>query len=93
MQASLRKQEVPMQTLERHGHAGWQPKDTEIEHGIKNALARHPQIKLHELKIYVKDSDVKISGKAGSQSDIEEAGAIAANVFGVRRFENNLSLN
>lgn len=82
-----------MQTLERHGHAGWQPKDTEIEHGIKNALARHPQIKLHDLKIYVKDSDVKISGKAGSQSDIEEAGAIAANVSGVRRFENNLSLN
>jgi osmotically-inducible protein OsmY len=84
--------EVSMQTLERHGHAGWQPKDTEIEHGIKNALARHPQIKLRDLKIYVKDSDVKISGKAYKQSDITEAAAIAANVFGVRHLENNLSV-
>jgi osmotically-inducible protein OsmY len=82
-----------MQTLERHGHAGWQPKDAEIEHRIKNALARHPQIKLRELKIFVKDSDVKISGKAYKQSDITEAGEIAAGVLGVRRFENNLSLN
>ncbi len=82
-----------MQTLERHGHAGWQPKDAEIEHGIKNALARHPRIKLRDLKVFVKDGDVKISGKSAKQSEIEEAGAIAANVFGVRRFENNLSLN
>jgi two-component system phosphate regulon response regulator OmpR len=40
-----------MQTLEKHGHAGWQPKDAEIEHAIINALARHPRQSLTRDKL------------------------------------------
>ncbi len=51
-----------MQTLERHGHAGWQPKDPELEHAIIKALARHPQVKVDDLKIMVKDHKVTLLG-------------------------------
>lgn len=81
-----------MQTLERHGNAGWQPQDAEIEHGIKNALARHPAVKITDLKILVKDRDVTLKGKVSNQRDFEHVGVIAANVFGVRDFKNELTL-
>ena len=57
--------ESKMQTLEKYGHAGWQPKDAEIEHAIINALARHPRVKVEDLRILVKDRKVTLSGKAG----------------------------
>lgn len=81
-----------MQTQERHGHAGWQPQDAEIEHGIKNALARHPKVKVKDLKILVKDRDVTLRGNVTNQRDFEHAGVIAANVFGVREFKNELTV-
>ncbi|MEI6833769.1 MAG: BON domain-containing protein [bacterium] len=81
-----------MQTHERHGHAGWQPQDAEIEHGIKNALARHPAVKIMDLKIMVKDRDVTLKGKVANQRDFEHAGVIAANVLGIRDFKNELAV-
>ena len=81
-----------MQTLEKHGHAGWQPKDAEIEHAIINALARHPRVKVEDLRILVKDRKVTLSGKADSQQQIEQAGYIAREVTGVRELDNQLGL-
>jgi osmotically-inducible protein OsmY len=81
-----------MQTLERHGNSGWQPQDAEIEHGIKNALARHPNVDIKELKIFVKDRDVTLMGKVANERDREHAGVIAANVAGVKDFKNELTL-
>ena len=47
--------EPKIQTLEKHGHGGWQPKDAEIAHAIINALARHPRVKVEDLRTLVKD--------------------------------------
>ncbi len=79
-----------MQTLEKHGHAGWQPKDAEIEHAIINALARHPFVKVEDLRIFVKDRKVTLSGKAVNQQQIEQVGSIASEVTGVRELDNQL---
>ena len=84
---------IILQTLEKHGHAGWQPQDSEIEHGIKNALGRHPHIQIKDLKIFVKDRDVTLRGMAANQHDFDHAAAIAAHVFGVREFKNELTLS
>ena len=81
-----------MQTLEKHGHAGWQPKDAEIEHAIINALARHPRVKVDDLRILVKDRKVTLSGKAANQQQIEQVGSIAREVTGVRELDNQLGL-
>ena len=81
-----------MQTLEKHGHAGWQPKDAEIEHAIINALARHPRVKVEDLRILVKDRKVTLSGKAANQQQIEQVGSIASEVTGVRELDNQLGL-
>ena len=81
-----------MQTLEKHGHAGWQPKDAEIEHAIINALARHPRVKVEDLRILVKDRKVTLSGKAANQQQIEQVGSIASEVTGVRDLDNQLGL-
>lgn len=81
-----------MQTLEKHGHAGWQPKDAEIEHAIINALARHPRVKVEDLRILVKDRKVTLSGKAFNQHQIEQVGSIASEVTGVRELDNQLGL-
>ena len=81
-----------MQTLEKHGHAGWQPKDAEIEHAILNALARHPRVKVEDLRILVKDRKVTLSGKATNQQQIEQVGSIASEVTGVRELDNQLGL-
>ncbi len=81
-----------MQTLEKHGHAGWQPKDAEIEHAIINALARHPLVKVEDLRILVKDRKVTLSGKAANQQQIEQVGSIASEVTGVRDLDNQLGL-
>jgi osmotically-inducible protein OsmY len=84
--------ESKMQTLEKHGHAGWQPKDAEIEHAIINALARHPRVKVEDLRILVKDRKVTLSGKAANQQQIEQVGSIASEVTGVRELDNQLGL-
>ena len=81
-----------MQTLEKHGHAGWQPKDAEIEHAIINALARHPRVKVEDLRILVKDRKVTLSGKATNQQHIDQVGFIASEVTGVRELDNQLGL-
>jgi len=81
-----------MQTLEKHGHAGWQPKDAELEHAIINALARHPQIKVDDLKIMVKDRKVTLHGKAANQQQIEQVATIAEAVQGIRELDNQLGL-
>ena len=81
-----------MQTLEKHGHAGWQPKDAEIEHAIINALARHPRVKVEDLRILVKDRKVTLSGKATNQPQMEQVGFIASEVTGVRELDNQLGL-
>ena len=81
-----------MQTLEKHGHAGWQPKDAEIEHAIINALARHPRVKVDDLRILVKDRKVTLSGKAANQQQLEQVGSIASEVTGVRELDNQLGL-
>lgn len=81
-----------MQTLEKHGQAGWQPKDAEIEHAIINALARHPRVKVEDLRILVKDRKVTLSGKATNQQQIEQVGSIAIEVTGVRELDNQLGL-
>ena len=81
-----------MQTLEKHGHAGWQPKDAEIEHAIINALARHRRVKVNDLRILVKDRKVTLSGKAANQQQMEQVGFIASEVTGVRELDNQLGL-
>ena len=81
-----------MQTLEKHGHAGWQPKDAELEHAIINALARHPRVKVEDLKILVKDRKVTLHGKAANQQETEQILSIAGAVQGVREIESQLIL-
>jgi len=79
-----------MQTLERHGHGGWQPKDAELEHAILNALARHPEVKVDDLKILVKDREVTLHGKAGNQRQIDHVSSIVSAVLGVKEIDNQL---
>lgn len=79
-----------MQTLEKHGHSGWQPRDAEIEHAVKNAFLRHPKLQLKDLRILVKDRKVTLMGKASTQRDIEQASSIASTVLGVKDLENRL---
>lgn len=82
-----------MQTLEKHGQSGWQPKDAELEHAVKNAFLRHPKLQLQNLRILVKDRKVTLFGIASNRSDINQAAIIASTVVGVKELENKLESN